>query len=201
MRAGIRAAWAGSKAVSCAPDPPSRGLNHDRWFDVVRIRTCPAAIRTRTGLHRYIAGAGSAENEPGGIFCGGDLLSSVPFSAKRSRQPLRRPGPRLPRRVQGRRSKPASAMTWSGRSAPTSHRSGFTRAVPRERSGARAFTRRESIHVAPGEYDPSSQSSRSLMGHELAQVVQMRPATTSSTTPTGSCYLVHPAEREEASIK
>jgi hypothetical protein len=40
--------------------------------------------------------------------------------------------------------------------------------------GARAFTRGESIHVAPGELNPSSPDSRSLIGHELAHVVQQR---------------------------
>jgi hypothetical protein len=31
---------------------------------VVRSRTCPAAIRTRKGLHRFIAGAAGAQNKP-----------------------------------------------------------------------------------------------------------------------------------------
>lgn len=43
-----------------------------------------------------------------------------------------------------------------------------------ESVGARAFARGEAIYVAAGEYHPSSQSSRGLIGHELAHVVQQR---------------------------
>ena len=47
------------------PGTLSRGsfcedLNHDCLPAVVQTRTCPAAIRTRTDLHRYIVGAAGA---------------------------------------------------------------------------------------------------------------------------------------------
>lgn len=40
--------------------------------------------------------------------------------------------------------------------------------------GAIAYTRGSNVHFAPGRYDPSSQSGKSLLGHELAHVVQQR---------------------------
>ncbi len=40
--------------------------------------------------------------------------------------------------------------------------------------GARALTQGRDIHLGPGEFDPGSRSSRELLGHELAHVVQQR---------------------------
>ncbi len=40
--------------------------------------------------------------------------------------------------------------------------------------GALAYAQGESIHFAPGQYDPTSTSGKELIGHELAHVVQQR---------------------------
>ena len=40
--------------------------------------------------------------------------------------------------------------------------------------GARAYTHGESIHFAPGAYQPHSPSGQQLLSHELAHVVQQR---------------------------
>jgi hypothetical protein len=43
-----------------------------------------------------------------------------------------------------------------------------------ERIGARAFARGEHIHFAPGRFDPSSESGKELLGHELTHVIQQK---------------------------
>lgn len=40
--------------------------------------------------------------------------------------------------------------------------------------GAQAFARGNDVHMAPGKFNPSSQSGQELLGHELAHVVQQR---------------------------
>jgi hypothetical protein len=40
--------------------------------------------------------------------------------------------------------------------------------------GARAFTRGEHLHFAPGEYQPHTSAGQRLLGHELSHVVQQR---------------------------
>jgi hypothetical protein len=40
--------------------------------------------------------------------------------------------------------------------------------------GAKAFTQGESIHFAPGQYDPGTHDGKKLIGHELEHVVQQR---------------------------
>ena len=40
--------------------------------------------------------------------------------------------------------------------------------------GARAYAQGSDLHFAPGQYDPHSQQGQSLIGHELAHVVQQR---------------------------
>ena len=41
-------------------------------------------------------------------------------------------------------------------------------------NGSDAFTKGNELHFAPGKFDPSSESGRQLIGHELAHVVQQR---------------------------
>ncbi len=41
-------------------------------------------------------------------------------------------------------------------------------------NGSDAFTKGNELHFAPGKFDPSSESGRQLIGHELARVVQQR---------------------------
>lgn len=48
--------------------------------------------------------------------------------------------------------------------------------------GAVAFTRGTDIHFAPGEYDPSSERGQTLLGHELAHVVQQSEGRVAPTT-------------------
>jgi hypothetical protein len=43
-----------------------------------------------------------------------------------------------------------------------------------EQLGARAFTEGSDVHMAPGQYDPTSKSGKQLLGHELTHVVQQR---------------------------
>ncbi len=47
--------------------------------------------------------------------------------------------------------------------------------------GARAYTQGTNIHFAPGEYDPGSEKGQSLLGHELAHVVQQSQGRVRST--------------------
>lgn len=47
--------------------------------------------------------------------------------------------------------------------------------------GALAYAEGESIHMAPGQYDPVSQAGRELIGHELAHVVQQRAGRVTAT--------------------
>jgi hypothetical protein len=44
------------------------------------------------------------------------------------------------------------------------------------RLGAAAFARGEDLHFAPGQYQPSSEGGRRVLGHELTHVVQQRRA-------------------------
>jgi hypothetical protein len=64
--------------------------------------------------------------------------------------------------------------------------------------GSLAFTQGESIHFAPGRYDPSSTSGQSLLGHELAHVVQQRSGRVSSLQGKGTTVNAHPALESEA---
>ncbi len=48
--------------------------------------------------------------------------------------------------------------------------------------GARAYTEGNSVHLAPGEYDPESQAGRELIGHELAHVIQQRQGRVAATS-------------------
>jgi hypothetical protein len=46
---------------------------------------------------------------------------------------------------------------------------------------AKAFTEGESIHFAPGQFDPGTETGKNLIGHELAHVVQQRGGGVQST--------------------
>jgi len=48
--------------------------------------------------------------------------------------------------------------------------------------GARAYAEGNSVHLAPGEYDPESQAGRELIGHELAHVIQQRQGRVAATS-------------------
>ena len=47
---------------------------------------------------------------------------------------------------------------------------------------AKAYTRGEEVHFAPGEYAPESKKGQELLGHELAHVVQQRSGKVQPTT-------------------
>lgn len=48
--------------------------------------------------------------------------------------------------------------------------------------GARAYTEGNSVHMAPGQYDPESRAGRELIGHELAHVIQQRQGRVAATS-------------------
>jgi len=48
--------------------------------------------------------------------------------------------------------------------------------------GALAYTQGSNIHFAPGTYSPDTQKGQSLLGHELAHVVQQREGRVKPTT-------------------
>jgi hypothetical protein len=48
--------------------------------------------------------------------------------------------------------------------------------------GARAYTEGNSVHLAPGQYDPESHAGRELIGHELAHVIQQRQGRVAATS-------------------
>lgn len=54
-----------------------------------------------------------------------------------------------------------------------------------ESVGARAFTRGQDIHFAPGQYDPDSPLGLELLGHELAHVVQQAQGRVGAPSTTG----------------
>jgi hypothetical protein len=61
---------------------------------------------------------------------------------------------------------------------------------------ARAITEGEDIYFGAGEFAPESASGQALLAHELAHVVQQRPAAAGAAVPGAS--LEHEAERAEA---
>jgi hypothetical protein len=71
-----------------------------------------------------------------------------------------------------------------------------------ERIGAVAFTSGNNLHFRNGKYDPSSQSGRTLLGHELTHVVQQREGRV-RTAATGSANIVvdDPELEQEADRK
>lgn len=80
-------------------------------------------------------------------------------------------------------------------------RSDFTRvrvfeSPEAERIGALAFTRGESVHVAPGVFSPGSSEGRRVMAHELAHVEQQRRGIVRPTGERGG-YPVNDAPRLE----
>lgn len=54
-----------------------------------------------------------------------------------------------------------------------------------QRLNALAYTQGESIHFAPGEFNPYSESGRNLIGHEFAHVVQQRSGVVQPTAVLG----------------
>ena len=48
--------------------------------------------------------------------------------------------------------------------------------------GALAYTQGNDVHFAPGQFDPDSQKGQSLIGHELAHVVQQQQSRVQATT-------------------
>jgi hypothetical protein len=54
-----------------------------------------------------------------------------------------------------------------------------------QRLNALAYTQGESIHFAPGEFNPHSESGRNLIGHEFAHVVQQRSGVVQPTAVMG----------------
>jgi hypothetical protein len=64
--------------------------------------------------------------------------------------------------------------------------------------GALAFTRGESIHFAPGRYNPSSTLGQRLLGHELAHVVQQRNGCVSNIQGKGTLVNANPLLEAEA---
>lgn len=62
--------------------------------------------------------------------------------------------------------------------------------------GARAFAQKNMIHFAPGQFSPNSQKGQSLLGHELAHVVQQRQGRVSRSQ--GQDVVFNPALEQEA---
>jgi len=66
-----------------------------------------------------------------------------------------------------------------------------------EAMGAQAFTQGNDLHFANGAFDPASQSGQSLIGHELAHVVQQREGRVASPQGKGGNVVVdHGLEAE-----
>ena len=62
--------------------------------------------------------------------------------------------------------------------------------------GARAMASAEALHFAPGEYQPDAASGRSLIGHELAHVVQQRQGRVRGAQGKGQLTVDDALERE-----
>ncbi len=64
--------------------------------------------------------------------------------------------------------------------------------------GARAYARGETLHFAPGAYDPGSEGGRGLIGHELAHVVQQREGRVAAPQGAGGIIAGDPTLEVEA---
>jgi len=64
--------------------------------------------------------------------------------------------------------------------------------------GARAYAQGEHIHMGAGQYDPSSQAGQSLIGHELAHVVQQREGRASGGQGKGAAVVADASLEAEA---
>jgi|GEM_PF-3585239 len=64
--------------------------------------------------------------------------------------------------------------------------------------GARAYAQGEHIHMASGQYDPTSRAGQSLIGHELSHVVQQREGRATGGQGKGGAILADPALEAEA---
>lgn len=65
-------------------------------------------------------------------------------------------------------------------------------------AGARAFAQGRDLHFAPGQYDPSSESGRQLIGHEIAHVVQQAQGRATVSQAAGWSVNDDPALEAEA---
>lgn len=64
--------------------------------------------------------------------------------------------------------------------------------------GAKAYAQGEHIHMGAGQYDPSSQAGQSLIGHELAHVVQQREGRASGGQGKGAAVVADASLEAEA---
>jgi hypothetical protein len=64
--------------------------------------------------------------------------------------------------------------------------------------GAIAYAQGSHIHFAPGQYDPTSQSGQTILGHELAHVVQQRAGRVAVPQGKGAPINADPALEKEA---
>ena len=64
--------------------------------------------------------------------------------------------------------------------------------------GAKAYAQGEHIHMGNGHYDPSSQGGQSLIGHELAHVVQQREGRASAAQGKGGVVVADASLEAEA---
>src|SRR4051812_28192736 len=67
-----------------------------------------------------------------------------------------------------------------------------------EAMGAHAYAQGEHLHFAPGRYEPASHSGQSLIGHELAHVVQQREGRASVPQGKGAAVVADPGLEAEA---
>ena len=62
--------------------------------------------------------------------------------------------------------------------------------------GAQAFASGDNLHFAPGQYDPDSESGQSLIGHEVAHVVQQRAGRVAAPAQGSGLVIDDALERE-----
>lgn len=69
-----------------------------------------------------------------------------------------------------------------------------------EQLGAQAYAQGNDLHFAAGRYQPQTESGRSLIGHELAHVVQQRAGAVSTPQAKGAVVNADPALESEADL-
>lgn len=147
----------------------------EKWQSpVVEVATTASATRTPEPVR---AGAGGAH----GALLGLQRTHCNQF-VQRLVQTMAQPSPPAPAAsAGGRLPEPVQTQMGQAFGADFSTVQLHTDSAAAGQIGARAFARGEEVHFAPGNFRPDTLDGRSMIGHELAHVVQQRRGGVRST--------------------